>query len=75
MKPNYKHALIIASSFFLSEEFPNTIDLMYDDEVESFVEDNIWEPLESMGITETIDQIYMLANTLVKIDEEGLNKS
>lgn len=61
-----------ASDFYLCESLPSNWQDLSDDEVDSFLRENVWVPFENWPISEVLDEMSNLAADFQRLEDELL---
>ena len=68
---NYNKAIVLASSHFLIVALPESWDDFTEEELNSYLYDNRWEPLEDWIVTDVFPLIENLAEDIINVYQEG----
>jgi hypothetical protein len=61
-----------ASGFYLCKSLPSNWQDLSDDEVDSFLRENVWVPFENWPISEVLDEMLNLAADFQRLEDELL---
>jgi len=72
MKKN--EAMIKASGIYLTKLLPENFNTMEDHEIDSFIEENLWQPYESMHVDFIWEEIDDLSDTIRDVFNAGVKE-